>query len=114
MKGNFHVRFLEGGGLATARSYSEFSGIKFCALLRLFAATLSTLVASLPLRGFALNFGRKAHGRCTEGPGRWWKVLEGGGRCPLSRITHHASAVPSGAGQRPPVGCGRASFRRYS
>jgi len=22
MKGNFHVRFLEGGGLATARSYS--------------------------------------------------------------------------------------------
>jgi len=24
-------------------------------------------------------------GRCTEGPGRWWKVLEGSGRCPPCR-----------------------------
>ncbi len=31
MKGNFHVRFLEGGGLATARLHSVSSKIKIFA-----------------------------------------------------------------------------------
>src|SRR5258705_13430405 len=86
MKGNFHVRFLEGGGLATARSYSVFSGINFCTLLRPQLASRSAFMWD---PWFSTSPSRKVYRRS-------WKVVEG------APFTHHASRILSGITCRRP------------